>query len=224
MNHRALIATLTLVGALTPVAHADASDLADALASRFAACMTEAGLEASDDLADALEPLAESWGTRLGVADCAGPACIDALAGVSCDDLAAAGDDAMAPEPAPPWAVAVGDALVDRIGACFEVEAGRPPTDAERLSLELWRDDTASAFAAAARLAGGTVDPAAAEPCAAAIAGLECGALAGGLDPAGGAALEGLAEGCADLFGVPDRLDGIDELYEAEVGQGMADD
>ena len=113
---------------------------------------------------------------------------------------------------------------MNRIGACFEAEAGRPPTDAERLSLEHWRDDTANAFAAAARLAGGEVDPGAAGPCAAAIAAIDCAALAGGLDPTGGAALEGLAEGCVDLFGMPDRLDGLDELYEAEVGQGMNDE
>ncbi len=130
-------------------APADAPDLSpwtDALGARFLQCLQLEGSapESADAAAisAALGALAPLLG-RQERGDCsraaaAVAACAAAVPATPCDRLHDSLAGALRGEPPgghPAWASAYGGALADRVAACFEVEAGAPPSESQARDL-----------------------------------------------------------------------------------------
>lgn len=165
----------------------DALPYLEALQERFASCLAAEGTELppadAATVKETLETVAPllPWtssgsctSSEAAVAECAA-----AAAATPCDLLGANLEAALRGELAgaqPEWAVAYGNALAERVGACFVAETGRELTKDEDDDLDGFRSLLAQTLANVATSC--PVDGGRAATCTAAVAEMPCTALA----------------------------------------------
>ncbi len=208
MNTVTTAARLALLAAIGTAAPGYAQSAADAVVSRFTACLGVEGGSLGDDEAAALAGLADDMVGALGAEPCEadpeGADCLAAISGMDCDALAeawsaplgvpGAGDAGEAA----PWAVALAGAVTGRVVSCFVAETGADLSDTERAALDGFGSTLAPTLSSVTDNMGCTASEEGLPGCVAAVGSLDCAALAGDLST--GAFATALAESCADLF------------------------
>ncbi|GDX82482.1 hypothetical protein LBMAG42_42930 [Deltaproteobacteria bacterium] len=166
----------------------DATAYLNALRTRFMDCATAEGTPLSaddqaavDDVIRTVAPILPWTGASTCTAsDAAVADCAAAVSASSCTRLATDLEQAIrggfSSKATPTWAVAYGYALGDRVAACYAEETGTPLAESDQLDIDGFSAGIAGALGGLA--ASCPVDTAKAETCRAAVAGMECAALA----------------------------------------------
>ena len=222
-THRSSLISLSLLTlSLSATAHAEES-AEEAALQRFSQCLAAEGAWLTDAQLSALEEQAATLANSVGEEGCEeGEDCVGAIEQASCDELAASWGSILdsttggfpAVEPAP-FAQAYAGAVIERVRSCYVLETGAALAAEEAAAVEQFQGELAGIITQLTTMLGCNPDLEAQAPCTAALATIDCSALAGGLFDGGQSMMSGVGDACAEFFGCASARDEqMDELFD----------
>jgi hypothetical protein len=194
-------------------------EVAAAAAQRFAECLEAEGTTLSESEVVELRASLDGYLARFGDLDCAAEPtrCADAIRSSTCATLSDAWLGQIAPDAAPvevpPWASNYANAVRDRVGACYQAEAGAAPGEAEAAGIEAYGQSVAVGMVTMAQQMDCGINEEAAAACTASIANQPCEVLAGELVADENGNFAGIDPACGEML---DCMQELDRMIEQE--------